>query len=85
MKTIGLVLVLAMATSGAAMADVATIDVYAGYNYVGPPSVPFDPAPEAVFVGGALDISGAPLLKWASPEQIAEKLRQKISYKTGLE
>ena len=34
---------------------------------------------------GTLDISGTPFLRHANPEQVAEKMRQEIHYKTGLE
>ena len=55
MKTFGLALALALAMSGAATADVATFDVYSGYNFVGPTLVPFDPAPTSVF--SAIDVA----------------------------
>jgi len=55
MKTLGLVLALLCIASGFAVAETATFDVFAGWNQVAAPLVPFDPAPAAVFNGVSID------------------------------
>jgi len=68
MKTLVLVLALALAAGGACMAaQTATIDLYTGWNLIAAPLVPLD-SPDPVAVFGSVPISGY-LSRWDAPQQ----------------
>jgi hypothetical protein len=52
MRTLGLVLAMIVVVTGAAIAETATMDVYTGWNLIGPPCVPLDSNPVSVFSNG---------------------------------
>ena len=63
MKTLVLVLALTAVVGGACVAETASFDVYAGWNNVALPIVPFNPDPEAVFANAPQGIDGL-LTRW---------------------
>jgi len=51
MKVFGLVLAMVVLAGGIAVADTVSYDVYAGWNLISAPLVPFNPDPASVFAG----------------------------------
>jgi hypothetical protein len=66
MKTLGLVLALVLVVGGACVADTVTLDLFAQWNFISAPLVPFNPDPLSVFSG--LTVSGY-LNRWDAPTQ----------------